>query len=79
MGSLSAASQAEVMDILKCKELLLSKNVMIRRIHICSDSIAAIEAIAALAKTTTEPLVWERMRALEKLSGSHTGTASTKE
>jgi len=63
-----------VIEILKCKELLLSKNVMIRRIHICSDSRAAIETIATLAKTTTEPLVWERMRALEKLSGSHTGT-----
>jgi len=47
---------------------------MIRRIHICSDSRAEIEAIAALAKTTTESLVWESKRAPEKLSGSHTGT-----
>jgi hypothetical protein len=74
MSSLSTASQAEVIDILRCKELLLSKNVMIRRIHICYDSRAAIAAITALAKTTTEFLVWESMRGLEKLSGSHTGT-----
>jgi hypothetical protein len=34
MGSLSTVFQAEVMAILRCTELLLSKNVM-RRIHVC--------------------------------------------
>jgi hypothetical protein len=41
----------EIMAILRCTELLLSKNVMKGRIHICSASRASI---AALAKTTTE-------------------------
>jgi ribonuclease HI len=40
--------------------------------RICSDSMAATEA---LAKTTAEPaLVWESIQALEKLSGSNTVT-----
>ena len=47
--SLFTVFQAEVMAILRCTELLLSKNLM--RIHICSDSRAAI---AALAKTMTK-------------------------
>ena len=69
MGSLSAVFQAEVMAILRCTELLQSKNIMRRRIHICSDSRAAT---AALAKTTTKlALVWDSMQALEKLSGSN--------
>jgi hypothetical protein len=50
MGSLSTVFFAEVMAILKCTELLLTKNLTRRRIHICSDSRAAI---AALAKATT--------------------------
>jgi ribonuclease HI len=69
MGSLSTVFSAEVMAILRCTELLLTKNLMRRRIHICSDSTAAI---AALAKTTTESsLVWECMQGLEKLSKSN--------
>jgi ribonuclease HI len=69
MGSLSTVFSAEVMAILRCTELLLTKNLMRRRIHICSDSRAAI---AALAKTTTESsLVWECMQGLEKLSKSN--------
>jgi D-serine deaminase-like pyridoxal phosphate-dependent protein len=69
MGSLFTVFQAEVMVILRCTELLLSKNIMKRRIHICSDSRAAT---AALAKTTTKlALVWDSMQALEKLSGSN--------
>jgi hypothetical protein len=51
MGSLSTVFSAEMMDILRCRELLLTKNLIRRRIHICSDSRAAL---AALAKTTTE-------------------------
>jgi len=69
MGSLFKVFQAEVMAILRCTELLQSKNIMRRRIHICSDSRAAT---AALAKTTTKlALVWDSMQALEKLSGSN--------
>jgi ribonuclease HI len=68
-GSLSTVFSAEVMAILRCIELLLTKNLMKRRIHICSDSRAAI---AVLANTTTESsLVWECMQALEKLSKSN--------
>jgi ribonuclease HI len=66
MGSLSTVFSAEVMAILRCTKLLLTKNLTRRRIHICSDSRAAI---AALAKTTTESsLVWECLQVLEKLS-----------
>jgi hypothetical protein len=44
----------------------LTKNLMRRRIHVCSNSRAAL---AALAKTTTESsLVWECVQVLEKLS-----------
>jgi hypothetical protein len=50
MGRLSTVFSAEVMAILKCTELLLTKNLTRRIIHICSDSRAAI---AALAKATT--------------------------
>jgi ribonuclease HI len=69
MGSLSMVFSAEVMAVLRCAELLLTKNLTRRRIHICCDSRAAI---AALAKTTTESsLVWECMQVLEKLSKSN--------
>jgi ribonuclease HI len=54
------------MAILRCTELLLTKNLVRRRIHISSDSRAAL---AALAKTTTESsLVWGCTQVLEKLS-----------
>jgi len=36
VDSLSTVFQAEVMAVLRCAELLLSKNVTRRRIHICS-------------------------------------------
>jgi ribonuclease HI len=69
MGNLSTVFSAEVIAILRCAELLLTKNLTRRRIHICSDSRVAI---AALAKTTTESsLVWECMQVLEKLSKSN--------
>jgi hypothetical protein len=51
------------MAILRCAELLLTKNLMRRRIHICSDSRAAIAAL-----TTKSSLVWECKQVLEKLS-----------
>jgi hypothetical protein len=64
MGSFSTVFSAEVMAVLRCAELLLTKNHTRRRIHICFDSRAAI---AAFAKTTTESsLVWECMQVLEK-------------
>jgi hypothetical protein len=63
MGSLSMIFSAEVVAILRCTELLLTKNLTRRRIHICSDSRAAI---VALAKTTTKSsLVWKCMQVLE--------------
>jgi len=53
------------MAILMCTELLLSKNVMRRRIH-------SRAAIAAFAKTTTKSApVREFMQVLEKLSVSN--------
>ena len=65
MGSLSTVFSAKVMAIVRCTELLLTENLM-RRIHICSDSRAAV---VALAKTTTESsLIWECMQVLGKLS-----------
>jgi hypothetical protein len=39
-----------VVAVLRCEELLVVKNMMMRRTHICCDSRAAL---AALAKTTT--------------------------
>jgi hypothetical protein len=54
---------AEVISVLRCTELLLTKNIMRRRIQICSDSRAA------LPKTTTESfVVWECMQVLGKLN-----------
>jgi hypothetical protein len=50
-GSLSIVFSAEVMAILWCTKLLLTKNCMRRRIHICSESRAAL---VALAKTTNK-------------------------
>jgi ribonuclease HI len=62
MGSLSTVFTA----VLKCAEILLTKNITTRRIQVCCDSSAAL---AALAKTTTESsLVWECMQVLERLS-----------
>jgi hypothetical protein len=54
------------MAILRCTELLLTKNLIRRRIHICCDSMAAQ---TALVKTTAESfLLWECMQVLGKLS-----------
>jgi hypothetical protein len=56
---------AKVMTLLRCRDLLLTKNLM-RRIHICS---GRREALAILAKTTAESsLVWECMQMLGKLT-----------
>jgi hypothetical protein len=66
MGSLFMMFSAKVMAILKCTELLLTKNLVRRRIHICCDSRVAI---AALVKTTAESsIVWECMQVLGKLN-----------
>ena len=51
IGSISTVFSAEVLTILRCTELLLTKNLIRKRIHICSDRRAAI---TALAKTTTK-------------------------
>jgi hypothetical protein len=50
MGILSMVFSAEMMAILRCTELLLTKNLIRRRIHICSYSRAAL---AALAKSSS--------------------------
>ena len=69
MGSPSTLFQVEVMTILRCTELLLSKNIMRRRTRFCSDSRTAA---AALANYTTKlVLVWKSMQALKKISGSN--------
>ena len=39
---------AEVISVLRCTELLLAKNIMRRRIHICSDSRAALAGLEKL-------------------------------
>jgi hypothetical protein len=65
-GSLSRAFSSEVMAILRCRGLLLTKYLTRRRIHICCDSRAAL---VALARTTTElSLVRGCMQVLGKLS-----------
>ena len=58
MGSLSTMFSAEVMAILRCTELLLTRNLVRKRIHICSDSRAAL---AALAKTATESSLFKNV------------------
>ena len=63
IGSLSMVVSADMMAVLRGAELLVKKMMM--RIHICSNSRAAL---AALAKTTTESsLVWECLQALGRL------------
>ncbi|XP_071574629.1 uncharacterized protein [Temnothorax nylanderi] len=67
VGSHSTVFTAEMLAILKYTEHLLSNNIRGREINICSDSRAAI---LALAKATIESaLVWDCMLALERLSG----------
>ncbi|XP_020297708.1 uncharacterized protein LOC109862160 [Pseudomyrmex gracilis] len=65
LGKLATVFQAEVLTILECAKLLLSRKTKTRRINIYTDSKAAI---GALAKTTTESsVVWDCMQALNKL------------
>ena len=65
MGSLSTVFSADVMTTLRRAELL-TKILMRRRIHICSDGKATL---AALAKTTTNSsLVWGCMLLLGRLN-----------
>jgi len=65
MGSLSTLFLAAVIATLRCTELLLSKNVMRKRVFVCCDSRAAI---AMPAKTTDIlTLVWECMQVLGQL------------
>jgi hypothetical protein len=72
MGSFSMVFSAEVMAILRCADLLLVKNMTMRRIYICSDSMAAL---TALAKTTSKSIsVWEYLQLLGKISDSNNVT-----
>jgi hypothetical protein len=45
MGNVSMVFSAKLVAILRCTELLLTKNLMRRRTHICSDSRAALAAL----------------------------------
>jgi hypothetical protein len=66
IGSLCTGFSARMMAILSCTELLLTKILIRQRIHICSDSRAAL---AALAETTNKSsLIWECMQVLGKLN-----------
>ncbi|XP_020297787.1 uncharacterized protein LOC109862210 [Pseudomyrmex gracilis] len=68
LEQLATVFQAEVLAILECARLLLSKETMSRRIHIYTDSKAAI---GALAKTITElSVVRDCIQALNRL-GDH--------
>ena len=51
MGELATVFQAEVLAILECARLQISNETRNKKIRICTDSRAAI---GALAKTTTE-------------------------
>ncbi|XP_020298245.1 uncharacterized protein LOC109862582 [Pseudomyrmex gracilis] len=65
LGKLATVFQAEVLAILECARLLLSKETMSKKIHIYTDSKAAI---GAFARTTTESsVVWDCMQALNRL------------
>ncbi|XP_034173823.1 uncharacterized protein LOC117601317 [Osmia lignaria lignaria] len=64
MGALVMVFQAEVLATSECAKLQTSLGVKYKKICICSDSTAAINA---LAKTSTES-VWEGMQALAQLS-----------
>jgi len=66
LGELATVFQAEVLAILECANPLTLVEATNRNILICSDSRAAINA---LAKTITESsMVWDCMLALNKLS-----------
>jgi hypothetical protein len=46
MGILSTAVSAQMMAIMRRTELLMTKNLIRKRIHICSDSTASLAALA---------------------------------
>jgi len=69
LGRMATVFQAEVLAIHRCAEILLTRADANYRHRICSDSRAALDA---LKKTTTESsVVWDCMRALNKLGESH--------
>jgi hypothetical protein len=73
MGILSTIFSAEVIAGMRSAGHLMVKNLMMRRIYICSNSRAAV---AALAKTATKSaLVWGCVQALRKLSEYNKVTA----
>ncbi|XP_014476493.1 PREDICTED: uncharacterized protein LOC106745422 [Dinoponera quadriceps] len=66
LDSMATVFHAEVTAILRCAELLTSRETLNRKIVICNDSKAAL---SALVKTTIETsLVWDCMTMLEELS-----------
>ncbi|XP_032685191.1 uncharacterized protein LOC116850698 [Odontomachus brunneus] len=69
LGGLATVFQAEVMAILRYAETLAVNDSANQHFYICSDSRAAIHA---LAKTTTESaVVWDCMQALARLGESN--------
>jgi len=67
--TLATVFQAEVLAIHRCAETLLTRVDANYRYRICSDSRAALDA---LCKTATESsVVWDCMRALNRLGESH--------
>jgi len=69
LGKLATVLQAEVLAIHRCAETLLTRADANYQYRICSDSRAALDA---LCKTATETsVVWDCMRALNRLGESH--------
>nr|XP_034174838.1 uncharacterized protein LOC117601763 [Osmia lignaria] len=66
LGELATVFQAEVLAISECAKLQISLGVKYRKICICSDSRAAINALATIS--TESSTVWEGMQALSQLS-----------
>ncbi|XP_029174069.1 uncharacterized protein LOC114942800 [Nylanderia fulva] len=69
MGGDCTVFMAEMLAILRCAELILTKGTNCRKIYICTDSRAALLALAGA--TTESYLVWDCMLALEELCGKN--------
>ncbi|XP_029171134.1 uncharacterized protein LOC114940578 [Nylanderia fulva] len=69
MGGDCTVFMAEMLAILRCAELNLTKGTNCRKIYICTDSRAALLALAGA--TTESCLVWDCMLALEELCGTN--------
>jgi hypothetical protein len=70
MGILSTVFSAEVMAILRCTEILLTKSLMRRRIHICSNTREASLVITTTASSWFGNVCkcWEKLSKFNSLS-----------